>query len=94
MTEEAAVPDVRMAKVNGVGSSRAGGGSDELERLRADVEETRHRLGSSLAELERRVSVTANWRRWAHDHPLAIVAIGLGSGYLVGRLGRGGRRPI
>lgn len=87
------MPDLRITKVNGVGNARADGGANEIERLRAEVEETRHRLGSSLAELERRVSVTANWRRWAEGHPVALVAIALGAGYLVGRLGGVGRRP-
>jgi len=85
------VPDLRITKANGVAS--ADGGADEIERLRADVEQTRHRLGSSLAELERRVSVTAHWRRWAAAHPLALLAIGLSAGYLAGRLGGVGRRP-
>jgi len=87
------VPDLRITKVNGVGNAHAEGGANEIERLRADVEQTRHRLGSSLAELERRVSVTAHWRRWAVAHPLALLAIGLSAGYLVGRLGGVRRRP-
>ena len=87
------MPDLRITKVNGVSNGSADGGANEIERLRAEVEETRHRLGSSLAELERRVSVTAHWRRWANAHPLALLAIGLGAGYLVGRLGGVGRRP-
>jgi len=86
------VPDLRITKVNGVTNSHADGGVAEIDRLRADVEETRHRLGSSLAELERRVSVTAHWRRWAGAHPWALLAIGLGAGYLVGRLGGVGKR--
>lgn len=86
------MPDLRITKVNGVANPRADGEANEIERLRADVERTRHRLGSSLAELERRVSVTAHWRRWAAAHPLALLAIGLGAGYLVGRLGGVGRR--
>jgi len=87
------VPDLRIAKTNGVATAQKEGGAAEIDRLRADVEETRHRLGSSLAELERRVSVTAHWRRWADAHPLALVAIGLGAGFLIGRLGGVGRRP-
>jgi hypothetical protein len=87
------VPDLRITKVNGVTNGRSDGGANEIERLRADVEETRHRLGSSLAELERRVSVTAHWRKWAGAHPVALLAIGLGAGYLVGRLGGVRRRP-
>lgn len=86
------MPDLRITKLNGAGSARADGGANEIERLRADVEETRHRLGSSLAELERRVSVTAHWRRWADAHPLALLAIGLSAGYLAGHLGGVGRR--
>jgi len=87
------VPDLRITKVNGVANGHSNnGGANEIERLRADVEETRHRLGSSLAELERRVSVTAQWRQWADAHPVALVAIGLGAGYLLGRLGGVGRR--
>ena len=79
--------DLGVTKANGVGHSRSGRDAREIERLRADVEETRHRLGLSLAELERRVSVSRAWRRWARAHPLVIVAIGLGAGVLVGRLG-------
>lgn len=81
--------DWSAAKTNGVGHHPSKRDAREIARLRADVEETRHRLGSSLAELERRVSVSAAWRRWARAHPLATVAIGLGAGYLAGRLGGG-----
>ena len=86
------MPDLRITKVNGVGNGHADGGANEIERLRAEVEETRHRLGSSLAELERRVSVTAHWRQWADALPLALMAIGLGAGYLIGRWGGVGKR--
>lgn len=86
------MPDLRITKVNGVTNGRSDGGANEIERLRADVEETRHRLGSSLAELERRVSVTAHWRKWAEAHPVALLAMAMGAGYLVGRLGGVRRR--
>jgi ElaB/YqjD/DUF883 family membrane-anchored ribosome-binding protein len=70
---------------DGAIGSVSGGQQTELERLRAEVERSRNRLGSSLAELERRVSVGTNWRHWVRTHPWAAVSLGLGAGYLVGK---------
>jgi ElaB/YqjD/DUF883 family membrane-anchored ribosome-binding protein len=82
------MPDVRISGPNGVINRRNGGvgeSGNEIERLRAEVTRSRDRLGSSLAELERRVAVTASWRHWVRANPLATVALGVCAGYLVGR---------
>jgi ElaB/YqjD/DUF883 family membrane-anchored ribosome-binding protein len=77
--------------VEGAIGSLGSGQQTELQRLRAEVEQSRNRFGSSLAELERRVSVGTNWRHWIRSHPWAAVSLGIGAGYLVGKWrGRGG----
>lgn len=80
------MPDVRTTTMSGAFVTRdvEPSGQTELERMRAEVVRSRNRFGSSLAELERRVSVGTNWRHWVRTHPWAAVSLGIGAGYLVG----------
>jgi len=72
---------------------------DTTEAVRRDIEVTRERMSSTLAQLERKVNLMQRVR----DHPWPALAIALGAGIALGaadldgspgpsRGGRGGRR--
>ena len=77
-------------KLDAVIGGMGGSARNELARLRDEVARSRERLGFSIAELERRVSVAGSWRRWVRARPWTSVLVGLCAGYLVGRSRRRG----
>jgi len=67
-------------------------GDDEITRLRGEIALSRQRIGSSLQQIEERMSAGFDWRHWVRLHPWTTLAAGAMLGYSLGRLGRG-RRP-
>lgn len=78
-------------RANGV-SVMAQNDDDEIARLRGEIALSRRRLGSSLHQIEERVSAGIDWRHWVRAHPWTTLAAGAVLGYAVGHLGRGRRR--
>jgi ElaB/YqjD/DUF883 family membrane-anchored ribosome-binding protein len=64
--------------------------ADEIARLRDEIVLRRQRLGSSLQQLEHRVSEDLDWRRQVAAHPWLVLAGAAVVGFAIGRL-TGGR---
>ncbi len=54
---------------------------DRMTEVRADIEQTRARMSSAIAELENKVDVPQRVR----EHPWAALAIAFGAGVILGR---------
>lgn len=68
--------------------------NDEIARLRGEIALSRRRLGSSLHQIEERMSAGFDWRHWVRQHPWTSLAAGAVLGYTLAQLGRGRRsRP-
>jgi hypothetical protein len=69
--------------------------TDEITRLRDEIALRRQRLGSTLQELEHRVSQDLEWRRQVAAHPWLVLAGATLLGFAIGRLtaGRPNRLP-
>lgn len=72
------------------GSGREGSEHEgsEIDRLRAEIVNSRRRLGSSLLVLEHRVEESVDWRHWVRAHPLTTLAASALAGYVIGRWGQ------
>lgn len=64
---------------------------DEIARLRGEIALSRRRIGSSLHQIEERMSAGFDWRHWVRQHPWTSLAAGAVLGYTLAQLG-GGRR--
>ena len=64
--------------------------ADEITRLRDEIALRRQRLGSTLQQLEHRVSEDLDWRRQVASHPWLVLAGAALVGFAIGRL-TGGR---
>lgn len=65
---------------------------DEIARLRGEIALSRRRIGSSLQQIEERMSAGFDWRHWVRTHPWTSLAAGAMLGYSLGRLGRSSSR--
>ena len=64
---------------------------DEIARLRGEIALSRRRLGSSLHQIEKRMSAGFDWRHWVRLHPWTSLAAGAALGYALARIGPGRR---
>jgi ElaB/YqjD/DUF883 family membrane-anchored ribosome-binding protein len=67
---------------------------DEIARLRGEIALSRRRLGSSLQQIEKRVTAGFDWRHWVRTHPWTSLAAGAVLGYSIAQLGRGRRSRL
>lgn len=67
--------------------------ADEITRLRDEIALRRQRLGSTLQQLEHRVSEDLDWRRQVAAHPWLVLAGAALVGFTVGRLTGGRSSP-
>ena len=56
------------------------------DQIANDIQERREALKSNLQELETRVKSATDWRRYAKNHPGALVAAALAGGMLLSTL--------
>jgi ElaB/YqjD/DUF883 family membrane-anchored ribosome-binding protein len=64
---------------------------EEIARLRGEIALSRQRIGSSLHQIEERMSARFDWRHWVRQHPWTSLAAGAVLGYTFGQFGRGRR---
>jgi hypothetical protein len=61
--------------------------AETSQEIRRQIEDTRMRIGTTIAALERKVDP----RRVVDDHPLAVVGVAFGAGLLLSTTGATGR---
>jgi len=66
---------------------------ESTSQIERDIAAERHELGRNLQLLEHKARSLADWRTYYRSHPLAMIAVALGGGVLLGALtsGMGGR---
>jgi hypothetical protein len=63
--------------------------TDEIERY---IREQRRELGQNLNELQQKVKDTVDWRSQFEEHPVAMLGIAMGGGFLLSAIMGSGRR--
>ena len=56
---------------------------ETVNQIEAHLDQTRHRLGSNLKELERRVDAATDWREQFSGHPYAWLGVAVAGGVLM-----------
>ena len=56
---------------------------ETVNQIEAHIDQTRHRLGSNLKELERRVDAATDWREQFSGHPYAWLGVAVAGGVLM-----------
>jgi hypothetical protein len=61
---------------------------ETASQIENHIEETREDLGSNLHELEERVKLATDWRRYFRSNPAIFLALAFGGGLLLAKITR------
>lgn len=59
-------------------------GDAEIDRLRAEIEDTRLRIRSSLEHLQEEVDEKLDWQGYVREHPWQVVGVAFAVGFFFG----------
>jgi hypothetical protein len=61
-------------------------GGETLEELERHIEETRNHLDANLSELHGKLDDAVDWRVQFRKHPLPIMGVGFGLGFILSKM--------